>query len=74
MVNEGHIGWADLIFCMEKSHLARLRERFPEALQHKEVVCLHIPDEYEFMDPDLVDELVAKISPHVALPDDLTFP
>ena len=70
VVTEGHIGWADLIFCMEKSHLSRLRQKFPEAIAGKEVVCLHIPDEYEFMQPDLIDELRAKLSPHLTLPDE----
>ena len=70
VVTEGHIGWADLIFCMEKSHLSRLRQKFPEAIAGKEVICLHIPDEYEFMQPDLIDELRAKLSPHLTLPDE----
>ncbi len=53
---------------MEKSHLDRLRRKFPEALQGKRTVSLHIPDLYEFMQPELVDELHAKVSPHVDLP------
>src|ERR1700744_641734 len=65
VVTEGHIGWADLVICMEKSHLNRLRRKFPEALRGKRVVCLHIPDEYDFMQPDLFDELRAKLAPHV---------
>ncbi|HEY2342511.1 MAG TPA: protein-tyrosine-phosphatase [Chthoniobacteraceae bacterium] len=69
VVTEGHIGWADLVFCMEKSHLNRLRRKFPEALAGKRVVCLHIPDEYEFMEAELLDELSAKLAPHVALPE-----
>ena len=32
VVTEGHIGWADIIFVMEKSHLNRLWRKFPEAL------------------------------------------
>lgn len=68
VVNEGHLGWADVIFCMEKSHASRLRRKFPEALRGKRVICLHIPDEFEFMDPDLIDELQAKLSPYVTLP------
>jgi predicted protein tyrosine phosphatase len=68
VVTAGHIGWADLIFCMEKSHAARLRLKFPEAMHEKRVVCLHIADDYEFMDPDLLDELRAKLAPHVTLP------
>jgi predicted protein tyrosine phosphatase len=70
VVTEGHLGWADIIFCMEKSHLSRLRHKFPEALQGKQVVCLHILDEYEFMEPDLIDEFRAKLAPYVTLPED----
>ena len=70
VVTEGHIGWADLIFCMEKSHAHRLRQKFPEAVNGKRVICLHIPDDYEFMDPELLDELRAKLAPHIALPNE----
>jgi len=64
-VTEGHLQWADLIFVMEKSHLQRLQMRFPEVIDAKKVISLHIPDEYEFMDPSLVDELCAKLAPYV---------
>lgn len=66
VVTEGHIGWADIIFLMEKSHLNRLRLKFPKALEGKRTVTLLIPDDYEYMDPDLADELRAKVSPYVA--------
>ena len=65
VVTEGHLGWADLIFVMEKSHLRRLRQRFPEALAGKRVIALHIPDDYAFMDPALIDELHAKLAPFI---------
>lgn len=68
VVTAGHLGWADLIFCMEKSHFNRLRRKFPEGLEGKRVICLHIPDEYDFMQPELIDELYAKLAPYVALP------
>jgi predicted protein tyrosine phosphatase len=67
VVTAGHIGWADTIFCMEKSHVDRLRRKFPEALLRKRLICLHIRDEFEFMDSDLIDELRAKLSPYVTL-------
>jgi predicted protein tyrosine phosphatase len=70
VVTEGHIGWADLIFCMEKSHLNRLRLKFPEAMEGKRVVCLQIPDDYEYMDQDLLDEFRAKLPQYVTLPDE----
>lgn len=65
VVTEGHLGWADIVFAMEKSHVAKLRDRFPEALEGKRLVALHIPDDYEFMQPELVDELHAKLAPYV---------
>ncbi len=69
VVTAGHVGWADLIFLMEKSHLSRLRQKFPEALEGKQTVTLLIPDDYEFMQPELIDELYAKVSRHIPLPD-----
>ena len=70
VITEGHIGWADLVFVMEKSHLNRIRRKFPEALQGKRVIALHIPDDYEFMQPELLDELRSKLGPYVTLPDE----
>lgn len=70
VVTEGHIGWADVIFVMEKSHLNKLRQKYPEALAEKRVITLHIPDEYTFMQPELVDELKAKVSAHIELDGD----
>ena len=68
VITEGHIGWADLIFVMEKSHLNRIRRKFPEALQGKRVITLLIPDQYDFMQPELLDELRGKLGPYVLLP------
>jgi predicted protein tyrosine phosphatase len=70
VITEGHIGWADVIFVMEKSHLNRISRKYPEALQGKRIVTLHIPDEYEFMQPELLDELRGKLGPYVMLPDE----
>lgn len=68
VVTEGHIGWADIIFVMEKSHLARLRDKFPEVLSSKRIITLHIPDDYQFMQPELIDELRAKLEPYLTIP------
>jgi predicted protein tyrosine phosphatase len=70
VVTEGHLGWADIIFVMEKSHLNRLRRKYPEALDGKRVIALHIPDEYVFMQRELVEELRAKLERYVQLPED----
>ena len=70
VITAGHIGWADLIFVMEKSHLNRIHRKFPHALDGKTVVTLGIPDDYEFMQPELLDELRGKLGPHLLLPDE----
>lgn len=70
VVNSGLIRWADIIFCMEKSHLQKIRERFPEELAGRRVINLHIPDDYHFMDEDLCDELRTKLALYVTFPDE----
>ncbi len=70
VVTEGHVGWADIIFAMEKSHLSKLRIRFPEAVVGKQIVVLRIPDDYDFMDGELLNELRAKLAPYVTFPDE----
>ena len=70
VITEGHIGWADIIFVMEKSHLNRLRRKYPEALRGKRVITLFIPDDYDLMQPELLEELRGKLAPHVLLPDE----
>lgn len=68
-VTEGHIGWADKIFVMEKRHVDRLRDRFGDALAEKQVVCLYIDDDYRFMDKDLVAVLREQLRPYVDVPE-----
>ena len=62
----GHLGWAEMIFVMEKKHLRRLREKFADELANKRVICLHIPDDYQFMQPELMALLQAAVTPHLA--------
>jgi predicted protein tyrosine phosphatase len=67
-VNEGHIGWADLIFTMEKRHNERLRDKFPAVLQGKKMICLHIDDDYQFMNSNLREVLKERLKPHIEIP------
>jgi len=54
---------ADLIFVMEKQHRAKLARRFKSQLKQARVVCLDIPDDYAFMQPELVALLKTKVTP-----------
>jgi len=55
--------WADIIFVMERVHRNKLSKKFPAHLKDKRIICLDIPDEFEFMDPALVRVLEAKVGP-----------
>jgi predicted protein tyrosine phosphatase len=63
-VTAGQLGWADVVVVMEKRHKERLRQKFPEAFASKPCICLFIPDDYEFMDPSLVESLQEKMRGH----------
>ena len=57
------IMWADVIFVMELSHRNRMQRRFKRFLGGKRIVVLGIPDDYEFMEPALVELLKRKVAP-----------
>lgn len=62
------LDWAQIIFVMEKVHRTKLSRRFKAHLGHARVICLNIPDDYGFMDPDLVTLLKAKVPPFLPRP------
>ena len=64
-VTPGLIGWADLIFCFEKKHLRRLREKYSEELSGKQIVTLNIPDDFEYMDEELQDILHSYVDEYI---------
>lgn len=57
------IQWADIIFVMEKAHRTKLSKTFQVWLKHKRVVCLDIPDKYDYMEPALIELLKRKVLP-----------
>ena len=59
------LAWADLIFVMEDRHRGRLSSPFGRYLKGKRIICLGIPDDYEFMDPKLVELLQARVPRHL---------
>ncbi|MEM9567827.1 MAG: low molecular weight protein tyrosine phosphatase family protein [Cyanobacteria bacterium P01_E01_bin.34] len=61
-VTPDELQWADTIFVMENAHKARLRRNFSLWLKDKRVICLDIPDNYEFMAPKLIQLLERKVS------------
>ena len=64
-VNEKHLAWAELIFVMEKRYRQRLQQQFPHLLDGKTVIVLDIPDEYGYMDEELVQLLRLSVGPYL---------
>jgi predicted protein tyrosine phosphatase len=63
-----HLDAADLIFVMERVHQVRLKRDFGRHLKGKRIVCLNIPDDYTYMQPELVALLKARVTPHLRQP------
>ncbi|MEM1150799.1 MAG: phosphotyrosine protein phosphatase [Pseudomonadota bacterium] len=63
-VTETLLDWADFIFAMEQRHIDRLRARFaPKLLADKTMCVLGVPDEFEYMEPILIERLRAAVLP-----------
>jgi predicted protein tyrosine phosphatase len=56
-VSRDDVNWADTIFVMEARHRKRLQNMFGSALAQKRIVVLGILDDYEFMQPELIELL-----------------
>ncbi len=60
------VEWADKIFVMENMHRTKLQQRFRSALNGKNIICLGIPDNFSYMDPELIAILKKKVPPFLA--------
>ena len=54
--------WADYVVVMEEMHSQWIRESYPVFYSHNpgKILCLDIPDIYNFMDPELVNQIQSK--------------
>ena len=56
------IRWAHVILVMESKHQSRIRAEFSRLLIGKELHVLDIPDEYQYMDAELVQTLQLSVA------------
>lgn len=56
---------ADLILVMERIHRTRLNRDYGAHLKGKKVVVLGIPDDFDFMDPELVKLLESRCAKYL---------
>ena len=59
------LAWADLILVMESTHRNRLTRHHSASLRGKRVAVLNIPDNYDYMDAELVRILRVKCAPYL---------
>jgi predicted protein tyrosine phosphatase len=67
-VTEELLAWADVVFVMERRLIRLLKRAFGLAISEKEVVCLAVPDNYQFMQPELQAILIERLVPYLGEP------
>ena len=50
---------------MEKKHQTRIQQKYNEELKSKKVIRLDIPDEYDYMNEELIDLLESRIMEYI---------
>jgi predicted protein tyrosine phosphatase len=56
-IKESDLLWADIVGCMERKHASRIKALYPHIEEMPAIEILHIPDDYDFMDAELVELL-----------------
>jgi len=56
------IEWADVIMVMENTHRNKIAKKHKELLKNKRLIVLGIPDNYEYMQTELIQILKTKVS------------
>ncbi len=59
------VEWADVVVAMEQHHAQFLQARYGYLLRRKRVAVLGIPDQYDFMEPELVRVLKERVEPQL---------
>lgn len=60
-ISENDLNWADLVFVMEKKQKSKINELYNH-LDLSAIEILNIPDDYEFMDEELIEILGDRIN------------
>jgi len=62
-VSEKDLDWADLVLTMERKHRSRIEEQFRHRDDLPPIRVLDIPDDFQRMDPELVDLIRERVEP-----------
>jgi predicted protein tyrosine phosphatase len=64
-VSENDLRWADIVYVMEREHKLWITTRFEE-VPLPTIDVLDIPDDFEYMDPELQEMLKLMLDPDLA--------
>jgi predicted protein tyrosine phosphatase len=64
-VNRRMLDWADIVFVMDAAQSSDLALMFPGHPSIDRIVCLNIPDRFDFLNPELVTLLEQRTLPHL---------
>ncbi|KAA1262595.1 Low molecular weight phosphotyrosine protein phosphatase [Rubripirellula obstinata] len=65
-IRSDDIVWADVVLVMEDKHRQRILADFPGEANFKPMHVLDIPDDYQFMDDELVELIRSAAEPIIA--------
>ena len=60
-LSEKLINWADVIFVMDNGQRNRIQNQY-RTMQLPDIHNLHIADDYEYLEPELIDMLTTRIN------------
>jgi len=64
-ISADDLSWANLVLVMEPRYKSRILETFREHPNLPRIVSLDIPDDYQFMDPELIELLCQGVEFHL---------
>jgi predicted protein tyrosine phosphatase len=67
-LTEELLAWADSIFIFDDGQLEAMRSRFGAKLNEKKIICLGLPDVFDYKSRNLVIKLTAKLEPYLGRP------
>lgn len=59
------INWADLILVMEEKHRVAIETHFGDEATNKIIIVLNIPDNYCYMEPELISLIRQRADPYL---------
>ena len=61
-ITKEELSWADKIIVMEDKQRNEIAKRFPKEYMQKQILCLDVPDIFQYNQPELINILNSKLN------------